>query len=631
MKVIATSLETGVIGQALISQEVKDRAFSHAKKYLEMAPQYLPHNRIDEYRRSESWNHYRVNLEGDNYKMLSHVLGIKRGQYIIVQKGDNATTAKPVLIEELHKVYHNGNMRILNASELHTYEKTKVSNREKGNKLTKTAGHAFIQNEDGTYSTEAEFSLIEMRSDSKREVVEYLDTTKKNIKRIPAFVIDIDNHSDIELMPVEYKRVADALVYFLLEDAGILCHAINYTGRGLQVFFSVNAYDPNHKKIAKFASDVYAKLKKVVSEVLSYADSTKLMSVDMVTSPSRQMFRMPGTVNSKNGEVCKTIYFNDDYERYDFNSLNEACNSFLNIKPSGKTWNPNLKKEIKAKKKKNKNASTYMENKKAFLNNRLADLITFVREMRTGVRHKTFMAIYVTMRSNNIDHNDAINFIANLDAKENLNYFKGKTKVENVAKHYEGYYDRMVNDKGEVRFTNEKMMQFVGISEKDVEELGLTSFTKGGNKELIRERKRNEKKERREEILNFIANKLAKEKTTLENLNISKLAKELGIARTTLRDLIKKASDSIIKSVKEKTKALKQKVEEILSKKKKITSHDIPEGAANLNERKDITPNVGPMKKPISSYVRKIRYGPPVLSLLLPYKTLIRQNPPPLF
>lgn len=133
--------------------------------------------------------------------------------------------------------------------------------------------------------------------------------------RLNCFAIDFDFYK-LE----RYKNLTPEEFYqdVLKHNLSIKPNYVINSGKGLYIIF--NIYDPPPKQCTNIYRAIY---KKLVSDLIEYGADAK---ASLVT----QVIRVPGTINSKNGEMVRIIEHND--EKYVFQT-------FINLLPYTKEEN----------------------------------------------------------------------------------------------------------------------------------------------------------------------------------------------------------------------------------------------------------------------------------------------------
>lgn len=491
---------------------------------------------------------FKVSLREKDLIFLTYYFGKKSGESVIMMRGTDATKVESVTINQACHYSTTCNTYLLNASKLVDDNKMKDSQRVKKG-TTKKIVTATLWDEDGELAYEDAFLGVEEKDYSFNVSKKYLDTTGSNISRVPGIIIDIDAHG-YGLPEKDFVELANSLDFYLKDEYNIPVHFINFTGRGLQLFFSVNEFNPNNKVMYALASDCNKYLKKIVREIITFLSTEdnyyKYLIVDDSISPKRQMFRMPGTVNFTSGKVAHCLVENHKIKRHIMSSLVENCKSALGIKSTGKEW-IDYKKEAKSKHGK---VTHYKGNAKMLLERRIHDDILLLEHRGEGSRNDCYCNMVISMISLKMTDNEIINKLLTID--EQFHKFRSTHDVEKFVAGVEKLYNsRAVN--GVYKLTNRKIEdEWYGITAEEYNSLEFLTYGLSSQKELKLERRRKAKMEKIDAILNYYV-----EQVKSNCVNISKIAREFSISRTTVYTYINDYShiiNSLLTDVKEVTK-----------------------------------------------------------------------------
>jgi len=348
--------------------------------------------------------------------------------------------------------------------------------------------------------------------------------TERNLEHLFTFhniVIDIDCHN--RKHRYDMNRNIECLKYFLNEafdEPEIPTpNTIVKTGRGLQIWWAINP-------VSYKAKSVYDKVRKYIisrlDEVLSNEDTLKMFNIDKSASNNYVgLFRMPGSINNRvNTPVTYDIINTEKLDIFDFASDLE------------KDY-PKIQKRIT-----NKNLYAYREKK-------IYELVDLRNGNMNGCRDKACLILhsaYMSAGKTQKEANEAIlklneSFTKPMNQKELLSYMSSSSK-----KNY--------------KFTNEKIIEFLDISEEEQNKL---NFHTAKDNEKIRKEKRENKKTRNQKIIIFHLLKQTQ----------NKISKTVGCSQPTICRVIKKylstLKKNVIKKYKEKRAELNKNLKNVSS------------------------------------------------------------------
>ena len=463
----------------------------------------------------EPWDrsrYYRSNLSENDYKFLAYYLGIKKDDKIIIQKGKDATRTEKVNLRDLPNI--------------------------SSNRLKVTTGDYFNENT-GDFYEDFVFSEEVVTLDSKINR-KFLDTTQNNIKFVPGLVIDLDNH-DSGIDNERASMLASQLDFFLTEDYNLKPHYINFTGRGLQVFFAVNEYDPSNDVVFELAKDTYKLIQDAIQEILDLIQkglpTNEKVWIDKGLSLKRQFIRLPGFINWNSGYVAQNIVCNHAMTRYNLGDMIYQLKHNLGIKPTGKKW-VNFSSNKSKNFDKEKAIRSYKQKEK-LLENRIHDDILLLKHRGNGSRHNAYTNMTISLMSMYKTDKEVSEYLSSVD--KDIGYFKTSHQLSNFVDNMREYFNsRQVN--GIYKLTNKTIEDtHYGITDEEFLILPFETYGKAKNVELHWEKRRVNKLRMQTQLIKSYVEQLI-----TNTRNISKLSRDFGIAsRTTVYSYINKFEDTI--------------------------------------------------------------------------------------
>ena len=513
--------------------------------------------------------YYKSNLNEKDFQLIYFYFGKKKDDFFYIQRGKDASKIFPQLIKDLNNEFFNTDTYMLNATEKLSGDYKSKNKTIRKTFVKETIGDLYDKDGNLVYDNYVLESITEEHQSKVKEY--YESTTKKDILYVPGFVVDIDNHN-YDATDKELERLAEQLVFFLAEDYNLAPHFITNTTRGLQVFFSFNKFNPNVKKVADLAKDLYGYIKlavnNILEEVQKYTPSEKKFLVDNALSPFRQVVRLPGTINYKTGLTCHTIYADTSLRRYSMGETIGALKYALGYRSSGREYIKFTPKEKRKAKRNNINS---------ILKKRINDDKLLLNHRGVGSRNACYCNMSISMIS--LGYTEAQMRDELLSTDNNVNYFKNSNEVDNFIRHIKDYYDNhKIN--GVFKLSNKKIEnEWYAITDEEYQLLDFETYGISKNRELHWERRRINKSN---EIKNII---IEYAKQTINNsVNISKIAKMFKKSRTTIYKYIKKFKEEILHLVKDLLKTKKETSEES-SNNSPLGFSNCPRQIENLNSK----------------------------------------------
>lgn len=309
-----------------------------------------------------------------------------------------------------------------------------------------------------------------------------------NLYNRSAMYIDIDCHNAmlserarVEALQEAAGRLKDAY------DNGILPIPtfINHTGRGLACFYvlerSINAKITETKNTLLAFQSIYTKLIRLYTHVLCGCEA----EVDTCVSDAARIVRVAGTKNSKNEKTCHMIYLQQDeagnvvyvpsLHYFDAYLSNDVCGFQTNSQYIHRHYTK--------------------EQSQVVLTRRLQSLTRLIELRRNdtqSLRHMTLFVLYQTTRALQDEW----------EAKETLyrsNFLYEAPLPEHELLNIITSTNRMITRKQSVyRFTNEHIINMLGISEDEARAIGFGRFGETKRQHDRRELKERHQKERRQ-------------------------------------------------------------------------------------------------------------------------------------
>ena len=330
----------------------------------------------------------------------------------------------------------------------------------------------------------------------------------ENCRQINALVFDLDNHdadntSDLHwLIMHNHQLIIDAVNFGDFPAPNF----INYTGRGLQLFYilersvSCKKSDGSENTALLYYVDLAREnLKGKISAVLNDEYS---LTLDNSVSHKSVIVRMPGTFNTKAGRYCETLYSNDDY--YEISEL------------------------LPGKKTEKKKLSRTMTNSVGLQLLRIGELEKLQEYRNYNCEgHRYLMSL--------VYFNSAVQVYGKERAEEMLHDFCGRfSKSKNpFYPHEEKQIVRSITKSGHLKLSKEWVVSNIGISEAEQEYIGMNR-QRSMSKVLKSYGNKLQKEERDRLIL-----KLAREKVLH-----SEIAKTANCSLRTVQNVLKKSGFS---------------------------------------------------------------------------------------
>jgi len=364
-----------------------------------------------------------------------------------------------------------------------------------------------------TYENDVYILLGSLKDENKTFKNKYgkevFDTKASNIKYIPALMIDIDSHR-FGLNEDVAKEISKTLVNRLENDYEIdlVPDEISYTGRGLQLFYNVNEYDRSKRKIVSLAKDlrklIVGELEIIINELNEFFSDLGIrteLEIDNSTSSNRQLFRCPGFINTKSGKEAHFLYVHDREKRIVMGEYINELKQELGIRPTGRKY---VKFNIKRK----------FHSINELHNKRGQDTLAYLFRHGKGVRHKCYTNL-ITIKLNRGDSKEEIvRSLSEIDSILEDSYFKSDKEIEREVEYIVRYWKNKSN--GIIKVSNENMIEYLGISDEELEEYQWQTFGKSSKKKV--------KRISMEEII----------KLWKEDYSITTIARMLDCSRTTV-------------------------------------------------------------------------------------------------
>lgn len=351
----------------------------------------------------------------------------------------------------------------------------------------------------------------------------YPRRTNNAVKELTSFYVDLDIYK---------KNLTKEQVLFFLEEDYFEVEIPTPTfiidsGRGLYLIWNIENIDISLRSKWK-------EIQKIIAEKL--VD----FGADFNCLDEARIFRLPGTINSKNGKRTSIIdTYKYTYTLEEFQIFYEDILSKKEKKrEEKKKKNINNKKEFK-----NKNICTFVHRERSLYLSRLADLETLIelrQEEEFEGSRELILFLYrywYAKYTNNLA--EAKNRMLSLNKKIKNSFREEKIIIDTDS------VDRAIKDKKEYKYTNERLIKLLQITKEEEEKLitiiSRREYLKRNNikcKERNKQKRRNKNGlTKREQKKQELINKIHKLKN--KGLKNIKIAEILNITQGTVSKYLK--------------------------------------------------------------------------------------------
>ncbi len=181
-----------------------------------------------------------------------------------------------------------------------------------------------------------------------------------NIRHYRALYVDLD--------PNKYDKTEKVYLVIIMADEGQIPRPtmIVDSGRGIHLYWKI-------KHAPAAAAWTWQQLQDYLYKQLKH------LGADPVATDGARLLRLPGTVNSRNGELCKILVMNDDcYSMYDL------CEKFLDQPKKTKSRRPRSKGQVR-----------HLFNPYSLHQARLSDLLTLCKLRNYDLRGQRNSVIHL--------------------------------------------------------------------------------------------------------------------------------------------------------------------------------------------------------------------------------------------
>ena len=343
-----------------------------------------------------------------------------------------------------------------------------------------------------------------------------------NIKSIDRIIIDIDADGHRSFEEEELFRITECLLNYHIKPDYIIS-----SGRGVQVIFLFDEMT----RLTRNTKTVYDNAVKAIAEEIEHLLSDNYFDVKIDRLTLNSLYRCPGTYNKDGHKAAKILFYNEK-EKETFKELcDELAVNTRKLDSTAVTYTKNPKKTT---------AKTHNRyNNSGYLNKMNAAYTEYFTDMHEGIRHTVIFCYARNIANMFADEEKMIECIDKMNEKlcgSPLSY----NEIASICKSAKTNYA----DDGRV-FSVFSQMSWIenktGISLGNIEKYRVSEEER---KEKDRERKKgiykskkweNYKKKCREAIR--IARAVKK------SGNISEVAREMGLARNTVKAMVKKAKE----------------------------------------------------------------------------------------
>lgn len=395
--------------------------------------------------------------------------------------------------------------------------------------------------------------------------------TKDNVSHLNAVYVDLDYYKIRKMKPEVMTSYLKLLVFN--KDIAIPEPSLYISsGRGLYLIWLL---DFQHKKDdfenEKYWSNVEERL---VNQFKDYG-------ADMAVKDTTRILRLPGSINSKTGEVVKVIAGDlDNPKRYSLGEIYKALKQIEEQKEALKSDKPSEEDKPKtASTKKGEGFGLSVGNMHRMFLNRIHDLEQVVEYRRingcngieeTGWRDKLLFlhCLHNCYAGNTVDY--AINKALELNQKLSVPLKERKltSKKTTLTKAKNAYFRSIKNSKsyrvqndGVYRYTTDKIIEMIELTEEEQANIEFLTLV---SEEVRKERKKIKNAERYQAQLKAKGEKPKKDKMADVRKEIKKLldqgltqkriAEELGLSLSTVKRRLKELQDENIIEFKEVNK-----------------------------------------------------------------------------
>ena len=360
----------------------------------------------------------------------------------------------------------------------------------------------------------------------------YLDTSKRNINSVRAVLVDIDRHSEEDLMsPEELDHLAEGVNYLATEE-GVAPTAFINSGRGLQLIYVLE--EPvyrNHPSIDKLLKAFHkALITKLDRDVLPHLEIQ--LKCDQAINPINQKMRCPGTLNYKSGSYAHVVTL-DTNRLYNMSTfLSEELGDY-------ETYQVDKKEKQKNKQPKQKKKGRPDTNRKnnlgIYFSRRIDDMMVAINyasyKVGTGFRNQSYFPLtWQMLRSlwnssfRYASREDIAREIQKLDSTLKKPYFNSFGHIMSFI----GSTERTMMSSKTLKLTNDSITDYctaLQIAHEDGVDLDI--FFKPTEREL-REERREIREEEEKALLRAISNSI------LNNKTIKSMAEDFDKAKNTV-------------------------------------------------------------------------------------------------
>lgn len=366
----------------------------------------------------------------------------------------------------------------------------------------------------------------------------FVDTSRDNINGVLDIVVDIDFHNREERLEFyELEQFAHSVNFFATE-VNAEPTAIVVTGNGIQAHYVLEepVYRNNAKAIDKLLRAFYKTLKNVINnKVLPQIDLSEKTKCDEAINPINQKVRVPGTYNFSAHTYAHMVILNENTKYNMGNFLAENLGDYEEYKERQVI---NQKEKTKKSNYRGNNGNG-TKNVQRMLNRRITDIeqamLFTSKHIKTGFRNNGFFAI--TWQLLNL-----------ADYDKRLNKVKITNRILEISDRLEAPYFKSIKQARSFVDSVDRTMKKSDnrhLKNGSIEDRCIAlqySNNKGYDfdiffKESVESKRIKQREANREKKVNCISK--IKQMVSKGITNLSRMARELGIARNTLYSYIK--------------------------------------------------------------------------------------------
>ena len=380
-----------------------------------------------------------------------------------------------------------------------------------------------------------------------------------NIFNRSVLYIDIDAHQgDVEKTK---KLVEDKLEEAYADGELAVPTMITSTGRGFGIYYCLKksiAYSAKTEKSRKLFEYIYGMLIERYADILKDVEDA---DVDTKVTDVTRVVRLPGTINSNTGTLCRLISLGTDDQGnelyYDLNDIKAKCKLMPKPRQTRQTSSKPQSKPVIVLTDATPMLARRVKMLTMLRDLRGADVVDNCREQMCFIVYSAFVQIY--------QHDDAVkklyefndNFVVPLAEEEILHIIDETDDNEAPDKSYNGYY----------KLPNSYVARTLSITEAEAKEIG---WSEASARSIERAEKRKKKADRNTEII-----RLAK----TADMTYDAIAVAVGVSVRTVKYILAKAGVSRYATI-EKDEKNKQTIK--ISESAEIATES--KGCACLNQ-----------------------------------------------